>query len=57
MSPHAQAMAIKPTRMMSRDERCGASLGRKVARRNMGMPDRSESIPVCSAVNPVTSCR
>ena len=57
MSAQAQAMAMNPVRMMRREERCGASLGKKVARRNIGMPDRRESMPVCSAVNPVTSWR
>ena len=57
MRPQAQARATNPARMMNREERCGASLGRKVARRNIGMPESSDRRPVCRAVNPVTSCR
>ncbi len=57
MRRQAATMAARPMRMMRRDERRGASFGRNVARQNMGMPDSSDSMPLCMAEKPATSIR
>ena len=46
MSAHAAAMAANPPRMSRRDDRWGASFGRKVASTNIGSADSSEKMPV-----------